>query len=359
MKSTVHIRCVEKVKASAVVGLLLLLMPITGFAQTTPSDTGVDAFVDDAASKKSDVTNNANVSAPYKLEQLVGDDVVGDFVVGPGKVELELLPGESKTVELLVTNRMGETKTFKFEIEDTEGSYDPQQPVVLLGDDRGPYTLKDYIKISTTELELKHMQRARIPVTVTLPPDAEPGGRYGSVLVSTVSRDANLDQTNGAQPSSAIISRVGTLFFITTPGSTDIKGEMTSFTTLPDKSIFLGGPINFGIVFENTGSVHLRPYGEMRITNMAGQEVGLVELDSWFALPQSLRTREISWNRELLIGRYTATAFINRGYDGIIDEQSVTFWVLPWKIVVVAFSGLFLTFLLIRFIATHFEFKRK
>ena len=92
---------------------------------------------------------------------------------------------------------------------------------------------------------------------------------------------------------------------------------------------------------------------------MTGDEVGFIELDPWFALPKSLRTREVSWNRDLLIGRYKATAFINRGYDDIVDEVSVTFWVMPWKLAVGTFSTLFVLFLILRFVATRFEFKRK
>jgi hypothetical protein len=209
------------------------------------------------------------------------------------------------------------------------------------------------------EFTLEHMQRATIPVTVSLPVDAESGGRYGSVLVSTVSRDADLDGTNTTAPSSAIVSRIGTLFFVSTPGSTDISGELISFDTVTSKHLFTSGPIDFGLVFENTGSLHLNPYGEISIANMTGDEVGFIEIDPWFALPKSLRTREVGWNKELLVGRYTATARINRGYEDVVDELSVTFWVVPWKPLVVTFVGLLFFFLMIRFVASRFEFKRK
>jgi hypothetical protein len=196
-------------------------------------------------------------------------------------------------------------------------------------------------------------------VTVSVPADAEPGGRYGSVLVTTLSRKAEAGDTSGAAPSSAIVSRVGTLFFLTIPGDTLTEGALQDFATVGDKHIYTEGPVNFQILFENTGDLHLNPYGEIRITNMFGEEVSFIELDPWFSLPQSLRSREVSWDRELLVGKYTATAQINRGYDDIIDTQSLTFWVLPWKVVVPIFVGLFLLFFLIRFISKNFEFKRK
>ncbi len=285
--------------------------------------------------------------------------VAGDFVVGPGKSELTIEPGQSKRVEMMITNRTGDTREFQFEIEDASGSTDPTTPVVLLGDDTGPYTLKDYIQLPVETIELDHNERARIMVTVSVPADAEPGGRYGSVLVTTLSRKAEAGDTSGAAPSSAIVSRVGTLFFLTIPGDTLTEGALQDFATVGDKHIYTEGPVNFQILFENTGDLHLNPYGEIRITNMFGEEVSFIELDPWFSLPQSLRSREVSWDRELLVGKYTATAQINRGYDDIIDTQSLTFWVLPWKVVVPIFVGLFLLFFLIRFISKNFEFKRK
>jgi len=110
---------------------------------------------------------------------------------------------------------------------------------------------------------------------------------------------------------------------------------------------------------ENTGSVHVNPYGELSITNMFGEEVGFIELEPWFVLPTSLRVREITWDREFLLGRYKVTAQINRGYDDIIDEVTVVFWVLPWKIVGGIFLILFIIIFGLRAFFRTFEFKRK
>ncbi len=296
---------------------------------------------------------------PYSVEPLANLTDFDDFVVGPGKFELELAPGQSRTVEIAVSNRMGEAKWFKFEIEDTAGSVDGSSAIRLLGSERGPYTLRDFISVPTMEFLLQHGERARIPVTISLPADAEPGGRYGSLVVSTVTKDANPNPVGETLPSSAIVSRIGTLFFITTPGESNRSGELRSFTTVGGKSFYNSGPVNFGIAYENTGSVHTSPYGEIRINNMFGEEVGYSALTPWFAMPQSLRTREVVWDRELLVGRYTATLFLNRGYDDIVDEASVTFYVLPWKLVLAVFLGLFLLIVSVRFVLNRFEVKRK
>jgi hypothetical protein len=308
---------------------------------------------------KTDVQKSIVITTVYPTEKLPSDEAFKDFVVGPGRFSLELAPGESKVVEMVISNRMGERKRFSITTEDAQGSSDPSQAVVLMGEARGPYTIKDYLSVPQAKFDLNHAERVRIPVTVSLPKDAEPGGHYGSLLVSIVSDPIEIDSASGAKPGSVVVSRIGTLFFVTTPGGIEHEGQLQKFSTIGDKKLYSTGPVTFGLVSENKGSVHLNPYGEIRIFNMAGNEVGFVELQPWFVMPKSLRLREVIWDRSFLLGRYTAVAKINRGYDDIIDEQTYTFWAIPLKLVALVFGSLFVFFLLLRFILSRFEFKRK
>ena len=333
----------------------LLFLSVLPNVARSQEDTSVENEVTEES-----ITPPAPVAAPqYKMERLPGDEVVGDFVLSPGKVELELDPGESKTILLKVSNRIGETKTFDVDVEDMGASSDPNRALVLLGDDRGPYTLRDYFSIPHRQFEVDHATRALVPVTITVPPDAEPGGHYGSVLVKTVTQQVATDDEGKPLPSSAIVSRIGTLFFVTVPGDVDTEGVLEDFSLSEDRSWFEKGPIGFEILYKNSGSIHLNPYGEIRITNMFGEEVGFVELEPWYTLPQSERLREITWNRGALYGKYTAVLQLNRGYEDIVDTQEITFWVIPWKVVLGGFIGLFIVFFLIRAFFRKFEFSVK
>lgn len=341
MLTVVHSKRVS-IGFAACVLLALSLLPAIAFAQEANSTTTREA------------------PAPYEVVNIPGaDTIIGDFVVGPGKVDTAIGPGESRTIEMTVTNRTGETRQFNFTFEDAEGTNDPERALVLLGDSRGPYSMKDYVSVPHMNFELGHNQRAIIPVTITIPPDAEPGGLYGSVLVDTVAVEGEAGNTGGTVPQSAIIARIGTLFFITIPGDVERAGSLTRFSTLPEQKFFQSGPVNFGILFENTGPIHLAPYGELRITNILGEEVGFVELEPWFALPMSVRMREVLWDREWLFGRYTATVQVNRSYDDIVDVMEYSFWVLPWKVIAVACIIVFVILFLIRAFFRSFEFKRK
>lgn len=292
-----------------------------------------------------------------KIEQLSPTPVpVGDYVVGPGRTEVVVRPGETVTRFITVGNRIADGRTFTLSVEDMSGTADGSENVVLLGDQNGPYSLREYISFPADSITLNLNTRATIPVTITVPPNAEPGGYYGAVLVTTLD---TTDNAPGVTQRSPLIARVGTLFFITVPGEIETAGVLQAVSTINNQVWFQSGPIDFTVVYENTGSVHLNPYGEIRVTNLLGEEVGYVQLDPWFVLPKSLRLREVTWDREFLLGRYTITAMVNRGYDDRIDTESLVIWVLPWKVMGGVFAVLFVFFFSIRFFFRTFEFKRR
>jgi len=344
---------------------LITFLSVSVLYVTAQENTTLTEVDDGRATGSALATNVVETKVPhareiYRTVKLEGEQNFGDFVVGPGKFDLTITPGESQTVDILLTNRTGVAKEFVLTTEDMTGSSDIDQPTILLGDDTGPYSLKDFIQVPAHRFIIEPGERVTVPVTITLPTDAEPGGRYGSLLVQTVSSGA----PEGNLPATAVVSRIAVLFFITTPGELNRSGELVDFTTVPAASFFTKGPITFGLLYENTGTVHTNPAGEIVITNILGQEVGYLEVLPWFSLPQSLRLREVVWDREALLGRYTATANVYRGYEDeagqpIIDTKSVTFWVVDW-IVLMAIVGVFMTlFLVFRFISRRFTLVRK
>lgn len=326
-------------------------------AQVPVGELSVEASTSTLATTTGETLEVDAKESWFKVEELSGEVNQGDFVVGPGRVELELKPGQSAVYEISLANRISDGRQFVLEFEDIAGTGDAKRSVVFLGDERGPYTIKDYLSVPENTLKLDLGERARIPVTISIPEDAEPGGYYGGILISTV-KDDGLDEGPGTARS-PIVARVGTLFFITVPGETVKGGEMKEVSIIDKKLWYERGPIEMSVLFENTGSVHLNPYGEARIKNIFGEEVGFVELEPWFVLPKSLRSREFTWDRELLFGRYTAHVSVNRGYDDIVDEATVVFWVLPWKILLGTFLVLFTFIFAFRLFFKKFEFKRR
>ncbi len=344
-------------KTYSVLGLFIGLLSLSVTPVLAQGPVGEFSVSENASSTATTTPIVEDIKRWFSVEQLTGTVNQGDFVVGPGRVELELKPGQSAVYEVSLANRIDDNRTFSLVFEDVSGTADAEQSVVFLGEERGPYTIKDYLSVPENNLKLNLGERARIPVTITVPEDAEPGGYYGGLLISTV-KDNGVDEGPGSARS-PIVARVGTLFFITVPGETIKGGEMKEASIIDKKIWYERGPIEMSVLFENTGSVHLNPYGEARIKNIFGEEVGFVELEPWFVLPKSLRSREFKWDRELLFGRYTAHISVNRGYDDIVDEETVVFWVLPWKVLLGTFLVLFTFIFAFRLFFKKFEFKRR
>jgi hypothetical protein len=306
--------------------------------------------------------NPARAATPYTLEQLPDLINYHDFVVGPGKIELQLSPGQSQTIDLTVANRLGSDKTFSISEEDFTGSNNLDQPVILLGSDRGPYSLKDDIFIPSATISIPFGYKAHIPITITAPANSQPGALYGSVLVSVVSSPGTTT-SSGVGASNPIITRIGTLFFVRIPGTVSAEGQLTGFS-LPSgglvwsNSLTKTSPILFNILFKNTGDVYLAPYGTISVTNIFGASVGSITVDPWFAMPKSLRFRQVEWDPAFLFGRYVAHVVVNRGYVSTAtatDTAEVVFWVIPWALILTIFIGLVIVIGGIRWIFTRFS----
>lgn len=282
-----------------------------------------------------------------------------DFVVEPGKTEIFVNPGESVTKSIFITNRIGKNVKFKLTTEDLVGTNDPLSPIKLLGDERGPYSLKDFIKPEITEFTLGLGERISIPVVVSVPIDAEPRGYYGALIVSNEPDVLSNEDTN-KQGQARLISRIGALFLLRINGEGKESGSLEDFKIIgPSKAFYENRPKGFEIAFKNNGNVHLVPHGKIMIRNILGKNVGEIPVDAYFSLPDSVRYREVLWGEGTGLGRYTANLSLFPGYGNDNQEASISFWIIPWKILAITFAGLIVLISFVYYILTRFELKKK
>ncbi len=290
-----------------------------------------------------------------RVSQLNVEDK-GDFVLEPGKIEIFLNPGETVTRNISVINRTGKKADFKIETEDFVGSDNPNTPVILLGDDKSPYSFKDNLIPETDAFSLEFGQKIELPVKIQVPVDAQPGGFYSSVIVSSSPSESDA----GSQAGAKIISRVGVLMFIRVNGPVEQLGALEDFRIgNGEGSLMQEGPVPFEILFKNSGSVHLVPYGEVKITNLLGKQVAKIPVDAYFSLPKSTRYRQVAWDQQRLFGRYVAELTLNVGYEGKQDVKKIVFWVIPWIYIAIVVGFLLVLSFLFYFIKSRFEFRRK
>ncbi len=278
------------------------------------------------------------IAGAYTVEKH-DDAITGQFVISPTKVELEMKPGETTSRDIVITNRTGSTLTVEMSVEDFEGSQDPSQATVFKGDEDSNWGARHWLEPEISSIVLKQGEAVSFHTKIAVPKTAEPGGRYAAVFASSTyeSQDEQGSAVN-------ITSRVGTLFLITVAGPRIEQGSLDK-PEVPTLAEF--GPIDIGLVFHNQGNVHLKPSGRIVITNIIGQTVAEIPAPEWVVLPDSSRRSVVRWDSHYLFGRYTVQAEIGytSGSDPII--KTVTFWVIPWKILTAVIAGVVIIVVLI------------
>ncbi len=213
--------------------------------------------------------------------------------------------------------------------------------------DQDGSTLAEWVKVQK-ELQIPKQQSMEIPLSVMVPADAAPGGHFAAILVGTKPA-LGPDGASKLQTAQVVTS----LFFARVTGEVIESGVIREFVVgdgLLDKP-----EATFELRFENKGNVHLQPQGEIKITNMWGQERGIIPINqrSNFGnvLPESIRKFVFTWRGEWSIadiGRYTAS--VTLGY-GSSDKKFVSaktyFWVIPFKLLFGILLGLIIFGLLI------------
>ncbi len=263
----------------------------------------------------------------FQVERNPNVSIENNFIVGPAKVELEIEAGSSKTVNLVVENRTGRDEVFEISFEDFVASSVAGETVTLLGDATSKTSLKDFFFTEKKSFVLSHGDRLVLPVVVNVPTNVAPGGKFASVVVSAVASSTRVTESDRSYTGAAVLGRVATLFFVTVPGDTISQGELISLKTKNQKKVFFTNEIPFRLEYKNSGTISLNPYGVLEVKNIFGGVTDRKVLDPWYALPDSVRTRDVVIKGSFF-GRFKAHAQVNRGYEDIIDTQDFTFYVI-------------------------------
>ena len=214
-------------------------------------------------------------------------------------------------------------------------------------------TLAEWINITNEPIVIPSEKTVEVPFSIKVPNDASPGGHYAAVLIGTKPLQDDKKQTK-VQTSQMVTS----LIFTRIAGNIIELGDIREFRST---ETFLSRPeATFELRFENKGNVFLQPQGEIKITNMWGEERGIIPINQnsqYGKVPQKtggsdgIRKFTFAWKGEWSIadiGRYTATVTLGYGTDNRqFTSAKTTFWVIPFKLLFgVLFSLIIFGFLI-------------
>ena len=264
-------------------------------------------------------------------------DTSNGLEISPALVEVNGDVAKSYTIDVKVHNVTKSTLDFVGSVNDFGAKDETGQPSIILDSISDlPTSIKTWVG-TVPSFQLSPGDSKSLNVTINIPRNAEPGGHYGVIRFS------------GKAPSgsSAVgqIASAGTLVLVRVSGNVKEKLDLTSFAASKDGksgALFENGPITFITRFTNSGSVHVKPIGQIEVRDGFGHSIATIPVNDAKGniLPASTRRFESTLNTSWLFGHYTADISIAYGTTGGAIVESISFWVIPFKLVFVLLIGL-------------------
>jgi hypothetical protein len=258
--------------------------------------------------------------------------------ISPPVLELSADPGQTVTATIRVRNVSSGILIASGKSDDFGASGEDGKPKLLLNEQGATrFSLKYWVG-TVPNLTLAPQELKTATVNISVPKNAEPGGHFGVIRFTATPPDL---QGTGVSLSAS----VGTLVLLRVSGAVTDKLSVASFTATQDgktNSFFEHGPLSFTLRLQNDGSVHEKPTGTITIKSMFGSKVATVLVNQLGGnvLPASVRRFDQSMANKQLFGRYTATFAGSYLDDNHKLVSSVSFWIIPWKLILLIIVGL-------------------
>jgi len=267
------------------------------------------------------------------------------ITVTPVTDEFTVKPGETVTRTVRVINPTVEVANLYPRVLDFHTNNDKGQPVFYTVKDRSSrYALSEWVTFSKPLIRVAPNEEEKFEVIITAPSDAEPGGHYGAVLFSTEEPKLSSDTTQVG-----VVGLVGTLLLAQVPGNVTQKMVITDFDA---PTVLIQPPAQFSLLFQNMGTVHLKPVGEIKIRNWSGATRTTLRVNEGGGnvLPESQRRFENVWPFDWkAFGKYTASVAVTYGFPEQQAMATRSFFVIPlWLIVLILALLLLIVWLFIR-----------
>jgi hypothetical protein len=276
--------------------------------------------------------------------------------IAPPMITLTVDPGQTITTKINIRNISGGSLVVSGEINDFVAAGEDGTPKLLMDEkssSSNPYSIIDWVS-PMPQLTLVSRQKESLPLTITVPKSAAPGGHYG--VVRFTGTPPELEGTG-----MALSASLGSLIMLRVSG--DVKEELS----LIDFSVSQNGnenwffettPLTINQRISNTGNLHEQPSGTVTVTDMFGNKVATLGVNQVTPqgniLPDSIRLFSQNLDKsvlgnKMLFGQYTAKLDITYGEKKQRLVSTLTFWVIPVRLLAVIISIILLLFFVLRF----------
>jgi len=282
-------------------------------------------------------------------KSVLAQQVVKITAIPPRVENLTAEPGEVITRGIKVRNLSDQEMALETKISDFIVQDDKGVPIFLSdkAQTENRWALSQWVNVSPTRFILKPGETQALDLVIVVPEDAMPGGHYAAVLYQPT---AGRVGTEGS--ATEIIPNVASLIYLTVSGDIN-EDAFVKRMDIPKFSEY--GPIDIATEIENLSDVHIKPLATVRVYNLLNRLSTSLKLEELNIFPGKSRLYQNTWQRKWLFGRYKAVLDGTYGNQGQTLLATAYFWVVPWKIILIALLVSILTILLI----AYFKKKRE
>ncbi|MFM2339469.1 MAG: hypothetical protein RLZZ360_105 [Candidatus Parcubacteria bacterium] len=274
----------------------------------------------------------------------------------PATIEEKIDPGTTKTFTTSIKNESQIEQTYYLGRRDIIGVRDGSVPIYANENvEPTPLDMSSWITLATNSVTVPAGGEVPVSFVVSVPPDAPPCNHFAGIFVS-------MEPPEMRESGAAIGYEVANIVSLRVAGECVESAKIRQFST--DNYIYGSPNVTFNVRIENDGNTLVRPVGPVEITNMFGQKVdkNLIFNEAAAAVfPSDTREFTFDWKGEGYgFGRYEAVISPIYGEEGAKQTMSstVTFWILPVKIVLPAL-GILTVLLLSVYIGVKLYIRRK
>ncbi len=286
-----------------------------------------------------------------------------DLTVNPPVIELSSVPGSTITDRFRLRNNTASSLKINITLYKlAPGTLNQVTPQPLTENDE----IASWVTINPTQVEAKPGEWTDINYSISIPDS----GAFGHYFAFRLTPDQQIiEEVQGTKLQAEII--IPTLLTIKKDG---LKAAATLLSfKVPLINEYL--PVNFIANIENQGNVHVKPRGNIFIRSSHNQDVAILEInrDLGSVLPGTNRNFDANWDdgffvrtiqedgktklsinwdklSKFRLGKYTADLLMvyDNGTRDVPLTQTISFWVIPYKLLIFIFVSVVGIILLIQ-----------
>lgn len=267
----------------------------------------------------------------YAQEQ----SVANGFRISPVRSELTINKGDESKMIVTIENPTDIATNARAVVNDFVASEDENGSPRLILDEGAELPKNDFSSLvqDIGLVPLGPREKKDIEVVISVPEDASSGGYYGAIRFLPV--------IDGQESNVGLTASVGTIVLVTVPGDLTESASIVQISALQNgeaKGFFTSGDIGVLTRIQNTGDIHIKPFGRVEVKNMFGKSVASFDLNNEDTqvniLPDSIRRFENQLDSQNWFGRYTIEANLGLSQgSGNLLNATASFWYIPtWAI---------------------------